>query len=120
MKPIFLSGSLLLLVACTPTRPTTPQDTQVRALLEQARQAQAETLAPIEYRFAEKKLGLWQQAMEERDRARAALLLEQAALDAHLALTKSRAARAVQQMNQVNDRVRKLEKQLDQLQGELQ
>ncbi len=120
MKPFLLSGCLLLLVACAPTRPTVPEDTQVRDLLEQARQAQAETLAPIEYRFAQKKLDLWQQAMDERDRARAALLLEQAALDAHLALTKSRAARAVQQMNQTNDRVRRLEQQLNQLQGELQ
>ncbi len=121
MKPLLLFWPLvLLLAACTPTRPVEMDDSRVRALLEQARQAQAETLAPIEFRLASRKLELWQQAMEERDRPAAAMLLQQAVLDARLALTKSRAAQAVQQMNRTNESVKKLQAQLQQLQEELQ
>ncbi len=110
----------LILTACVPTRPNPLDDSQVRKLLAAAEAAQAETLAPIEYRFAHKKLQLWQQAMDERDRKRANLLLEQAELDARLALTKSRAARAVQEVNRLNEEVKRLQAQLDQMQEELQ
>ncbi len=110
----------LLLSGCTPTRPDGMALERVAALVERAERQQAETLAPIEFRFARQKLELARQATEERQRERARELLQQAALDARLALTKARAAQAVQQMNALNEQVKQLRAQLEQLQGELQ
>lgn len=101
---------IILLVACTPTKPVEMDTQQVQQTLDQALALGADNLAPIEYRFAQRKLAAAQQALADRDQTRARMLMEQAIVDADLALIKTQSAQQLQKMNQAADALEQLEK----------
>ncbi|MEM9302912.1 MAG: DUF4398 domain-containing protein [Pseudomonadota bacterium] len=91
-----LSGALLaiLLAGCASTPPPDGLRSTAEGALASAEAADAEEHAPIELRFAREKLAGARLAVEERDYARAARLLEQSLVNSELAMAKTAAAKA--------------------------
>ena len=85
-------GLCLLLAACASTPPPSPNlSAGARRAIELAQSAGAEEHAPLELRFAREKLSSAQQATAAEEYERAGYLLEQAEVDAELALARTRA-----------------------------
>ncbi len=93
-RPALLLGMLLLTTACASTPPPLAELDAADAALLQARNLQADALAPVELGFALAKRADADAAVKERNYARAQMLAAQAAADAALASAKSRAAAA--------------------------
>jgi hypothetical protein len=103
---VLLAG---VLTACASTPPPLAELDAADAALLQARNLQAEALAPVELGFAVSKRAEADAAVEQRDYRRAQALANQAAADAALASAKSRAAAAradVQRKTSENARLR--------------
>ena len=83
-----------LATGCASTPPPTAELDAADAALARARDLQAQSLAPVELGFAEKKRAAASVALEDRDNKLARTLAAQAEADAALAAAKSRAAAA--------------------------
>lgn len=108
---ILLLISMLLLAACQSNPASEDPAAELRQMLVRATDVGAEEYAPIELRFARKKMALIEEAYQKRDRDLAALLLDQALLDAELAIVKSQAARAIEEMNEEGRKLDQLRQQ---------
>ena len=90
----------IALAACAVTPPSDSSFTSAEQAIALAEQAGAEEHAPVEMRFAREKLAEAHHGMEVRDFEAATLLIEQAEINAELALARTQAAL---QRRKVND-----------------
>jgi hypothetical protein len=84
---------LIMLGGCAQPRLPLAEIDEAAQAIAAARAADAVAHAPIEVRFAEERLAAARQAAEDKDGARAAMMAEQAVVNAELAMAKARAAR---------------------------
>ncbi len=98
-----------LLAACATTPPDPSAFTSAERAIEAAENAGAEELSPTELRFARERLQLAHTAVEKKKNAEALLAIEQAEINAELAIEKSRAAverRKVNELRRANELLR--------------
>lgn len=109
MKLILISIVCLVLAACTAAQPG-PEvvDTAIKAI-QAAEAAGGDEFAPVEMRFAREKLESAQKGMEKQKYTVAVYLLEEAEINAELAIEKSRTARSRRAVNEL----RKSNEELD-------
>jgi hypothetical protein len=81
---------LVLLAACTPTKPPPVGLDEAARELDAARNAGAATYAPLELRNAEERLSQARAKMDKRDYATAQQLSEESRIDSNLAAIKAR------------------------------
>lgn len=91
--PVALLG-VCLLAACSPTRPPGDLFGAANRQLATARQASAQTYAPLELRFAEERLSQAQAANTREDYAAAVRLARESEVNAELATVKARLGKA--------------------------
>jgi hypothetical protein len=85
---------ICLLNACSPTRPPGDLFGAANRNLATARQASAQTYAPLELRFAEERLSQAQAANAREDYAAAVRLARESEVNAELATVKARLGKA--------------------------
>lgn len=84
-----------------------------KAALNEATTAGAGELAPVEFRSAMEKMDAAERAMGEGDHDRARRLAEQAEVDARLASTRARSARAQKAADAVQENIRVLRQEIE-------
>jgi len=106
---IFMTGC-----ASTPSVPAPTEQMAVsRAAVNNASNAGSNEFAPVQLRSAMEKMDAAERAMGEKNYARARLLAEEALVDARLAETTARAAKAQKAAEAVQEDNRVLRKELD-------
>jgi hypothetical protein len=112
MKPIFLSIVCLLLSACVTSQPAPDVfDTAVEAI-KSAETVGGDEFAPVEMRFAREKLASGRLAMEKQKYSVVVYLVEEAEINAELAIEKSRTAKSRRQVNELRKSNEELETNL--------
>lgn len=109
MKPILISVFCLLLAACAAPRPDPSILEAAEAAILAAEEAGGDEFAPVEMRFAREKLSSAQKGMEKQKYEVAVYLMEEAEINAELAIEKSRTAKARRRVNEQ----RKINQELD-------
>jgi len=113
MAPVF-AGALLFLAGCASGPPAPTEQLAVStAAVEQAVSAGAPELAPAELRAAREKLDRARVAMGAKDYVQARMLAEQAQVDAQLAITKTRSAKAQKAAASLEEGSRVLREEID-------
>lgn len=112
MKRIFIPIICLALAACAAPRPD-PEifDAAVRAI-ERAEAMGGDELAPVEMRFAREKLASAELGMEKQKYDVAVYLMEEAEINAELAIEKSRTAKSRRAANEQRKINQELEERL--------
>jgi hypothetical protein len=100
MKLSLISVLCYVLVACTAPRPSTDIFDTAEKAIQAAESAGGEEFAPVEMRFAREKFASAQLGMEQEKYEVAVYLLEEAEINAELAIEKSRTARIRRQVNE--------------------
>ena len=103
-------GLALALAGCASAPPPLSELDDAAALIERAQSADAARHAPADLRFAEDKLARARAAVDDKDYDAAALLADQAEVDAEFALAKARLASArtaVEAKAAANERLRR-------------
>jgi Domain of unknown function (DUF4398) len=92
MQNLLVIPMLLILVACSSPKPQPDAFADAEEAIEAAVRADAEQYSPVELRFAREKLEEAHKGMEYKEYDKAIYLIEQAEINAELAIEKSRAA----------------------------
>ena len=92
MRSILLSLLTLLLVSCSTAKPKPEAFSNAERAIEAAVQAGAEQHSPVELRFAREKLAEANKGMEVKQYDKSMYLIEQAEINAELAIEKTKAA----------------------------
>jgi hypothetical protein len=100
MKPILISVFCLLLAACVAPRPDPAIFETAKAAIQAAEEAGGEEFAPVEMRFAREKYASAEKGMEKEKYEVAVYLMEEAEINAELAIEKSRTAKARRRVNE--------------------
>ncbi len=100
------------------TRPPLAEVESARQLVIRAQQINATEYAPLELRFAIEKLARADLAIENRKFRLAQMLVEQAQIDAELAIARVRAAESRDQMKVASTRYHKLSAGAEEFLGE--
>ncbi len=103
----------LLLSGCASVPPPIEQMTSAKSAVADAVGVQAAELAPVEMKLAQLKLNEANIAMAAKEYARARRLSEQAELDAVLAGTKARSAKAQRDVAELEQSVRTLQGEIN-------
>ena len=106
MRNIFLVPTLLILVSCAPAKPVPGSFENAEQAISAAVTAGAEQHSPVELRFAREKLLEAHKGVEYKQFNKTWFLIEQAEINAELAIEKSKSAVI---RGQVADLVRKNE-----------
>ncbi len=109
MKPILIIVVCVLLSACTTVQPDPNVLVTAEKAIQAAVAAGGDEFAPVEMRFAREKLETARIGMEKEKYEVAVYLLEEAEINAELAIEKSRTARLRRQVNEM----RKSNEELD-------
>ena len=96
---LFMLTTALLIGGCAVSMPSDSSFTSAEQAIAQAENAGAEEHSPVELRFAREKLSEARYGMEVRDFDAAILLIEQAEINAELALARTQAALQRQKVN---------------------
>lgn len=107
-----LASLSMLLAGCASTPPPLAELARADASLGLARQADAQTLAPLELDSSEQKLKQARMAMRAEDYVTARRLAEQAEVEAELAQAKAQSARMQQSVQQVRESIRVLREEI--------
>jgi hypothetical protein len=92
MQNLLVISLLLILVGCSSPRPQPDAFEDAEAAIDAAVRADAEQYSPVELRFAREKLEEARKGMEYKEYDKAIYLIEQAEINAELAIEKTRAA----------------------------
>ncbi len=92
MRHSFLVPMLLILAACAPLKPEPDAFNNAEQAIEAAVAAGAEQYSPVELRFAREKLQEAQKGLELKQYDKSWYLIEQAEINAELAIEKSHSA----------------------------
>jgi hypothetical protein len=118
MKAILISTCCLLLSACTTTRPGPDVFDSAQKSIQLAEQAGGDEFAPVEMRFAREKLEVAQLGIEKQKFEVAVYLLEQAEINAELAIEKSRTAKSRRKVNELRKSNNELKQNLNESFGD--
>lgn len=116
LRKIHASVALLgicLLTSCSPTRPPGDLFGTANRNLATARQAGAQTYAPLELRFAEERLSQAQTANTREDYAAAVRLARESEVNAELATVKARLGKAREAADTLRQQNATLQRDLD-------
>ena len=112
MKLILISIVCLVMAACAATPPGPGAvETAVKAI-QAAEAAGGDEFAPVEMRFAREKLKSAQKGMDKQKYEVAVYLLEEAEINAELAIEKCRTARSRRAVNELRKTNEELEETL--------
>lgn len=103
----------LAMAGCASTPAPYAQMTSAKVAIQEADSAGAGTLAPLELRNANKKLAEARQAFDGKQYDRARRLAEEAQVDAKLAETRARTAKAQQAVDELRDSIATLKSEID-------
>ncbi|MDD2915221.1 MAG: DUF4398 domain-containing protein [Gallionella sp.] len=110
-------AAAIFMAGCASTSPSMPAPTEQmavsRAALNNASSTGGNEFAPIQYRSAMEKMEAAERAMGEKNYARARLLAEEAQVDADLAVSAARSAKAQKAADAVQEDNRVLRKEID-------
>ena len=112
MKLILISIVCLVLAACASPQPGPEVVDTAKAAIKSAEVAGGDEFAPVEMRFAREKLASAEKGMEKQKYEVAVYLLEEAEINAELAIEKSRTAKARRAVNEQRKSNEELEKTL--------
>lgn len=112
MKPISISVLCLMLAACAAPRPDPAMFDAAESAILAAEKAGGEEFAPVEMRFAREKYASAQKGMEKQKYEVAVFLMEEAEINAELAIEKSRTAKARRRVNEQRKMNQELEESL--------
>lgn len=100
MKLILIALTCLLVAACAVTKPGPEILTSAENAIQAAEVAGGDEFAPVEMRFAREKLASAQKGMEKQKYKVAVYLLEEAEINAELAIEKARTAKVRRLVNE--------------------
>ena len=100
MKPIFILIVLLALAACTSVRPGPELFATAEKAIQAAEAAGGDEFAPVEMRFAREKLASARLGMEKQKYEVVVFLVDEAEINAELAIEKSRTAKSRRRVNE--------------------
>lgn len=100
MKFILIASICLLVAACATTKPGPEIFTAANNAIQAAEAAGGDEFAPVEMRFAREKLASAQKGMDKQKYKVAVYLLEEAEINAELAIEKSRTAKVRRLVNE--------------------
>jgi len=109
MKPILILFVCLVLSACATVHPSPDILVTAEKAIQAAEAAGGDEFAPVEMRFAREKLASARIGMEKQKYDVAIYLMEEAEINAELAIEKVRTARLRRQVNEL----RKTNEELD-------
>lgn len=109
MKPVLISIIFLLLAACTTARPAADIFDTAEEAIQAAESVGGDEFAPVEMRFAREKLASARLGMERQKYSVVVYLVEEAEINAELAIEKSRTAKSRRRVNEI----RKSNEELD-------
>lgn len=109
---------VMVLAGCAAPMPSQSSFTSAEQAISLAKGAGAEEHAPVEMRFAREKLAEARYGMEVRDFRAATLLIEQAEINAELALARTQAALQRKKVNDLQSTNEILLEELQQTFGE--
>ena len=113
MKLILISIVCLVLAACaTSSQPTSDVVDTAKQAIKAAEAAGGDEFAPVEMRFAREKLASAEKGMEKQKYEVAVYLLEEAEINAELAIEKSRTAKSRRAVNELRKSNEELEETL--------
>lgn len=112
MKFIFISIVCLLLSACVTSQPDPSVFNVAVEAINAAESVGGDEFAPVEMRFAREKLASGRLAMEKQKYGVVVYLVEEAEINAVLAIEKSRTAKSRRQVNELRKNNEKLEASL--------
>ncbi len=118
MKPIFSSIVCLLLAACVSTQPQPDVFDAAVAAINAAESVGGNEFAPVEMRFAREKLASSRLAMEKQKYSVVVYLVEEAEINAELAIEKSRTAKSRRRVNELRKSNEALEASLHETFGD--
>lgn len=98
---------------CSPTRPSPDLLSGASRVLESARQADAQTYAPLELRFAIERFDQAQSAMGQEDYAAAGRLAEESVANSELAVVKAKLGKAREAADALKIQNEELRRDLD-------
>ena len=97
----FVVSLALMLAACGPTKPPPDLLGNAQQRLASARSSGAATFAPLELRFAEERMDLAQDAMQERDYTQAGNFADESTVNSELAIIKARLGKLRESLDQL-------------------
>ena len=100
MKPILISIVCLALAACAVPRPDPGVFDAAEKAIQAAEGVGGNEFAPVEMRFAREKLASANRAMEKQKYEVVVYLVEEAEINAELAIEKSRTAKSRRKVNE--------------------
>ena len=108
----------IVLAACVTPGPSEDIFASAQQAVERAEAAGGEEYAPVEMRFAKEKLTEAREGVEKRQNDVASYLIEQAEINAELAIAKSAAAKQRNKVSELRRAVEVLEEDLKATYGE--
>ena len=117
-KRVLTTVTVILLAACAAPGPSEDIFASAQQAVEQAEAAGGEEYAPMEMRFAREKLSEAREGVEKRQNDVASYLIEQAEINAELAIAKSAAAQQRNRVSELRRAVEVLEEDLNATYGE--
>ena len=99
MKPVFIFFIIFLLASCTSSRPGDDVFDAADAAIQTAESVGGDEFAPTEMRFAREKLAIARLGMEKQKYSVVVYLVEEAEINAELAIEKSRTAKSRRKVN---------------------
>ena len=112
MKPVLVPLVCLALAACSSVRPGPDVIGTAEKAIQAAELAGGDEFAPVEMRFAREKLEIARMGMEKQKYEVAVYLLEEAEINAELAIEKSNTAKLRRRVNEVLKSNEELEEKL--------
>lgn len=105
-------GFLILLNSCASTSPPLQQLTETETIIMQAQQIGAADYAPLDIREARMKLDRAREKMNQGENEEAAMLAEQARVDAELAQMKTLSGKSQLALNELRESIRILREEV--------
>ena len=112
MKLFLISIVCLLLVACVAPRPDPSIFDAAEKAIQAAVDVGGDEFAPVEMRFAREKFASAQKGMEKQKYEVAVYLMEEAEINAELAIEKSRTAKSRRRVNEQRKTNQELDERL--------
>ena len=112
MKPILISICCLFVAACTTVRPGPEVFESAEKAIQTAEAVGGEEFAPVEMRFAREKLEFAHMGLAKQKYKALVYLVEEAEINAELAIEKSRTAKSRRKVNELRKSNEELEARL--------
>lgn len=103
MKLVLISIVIMLIGACTTAQPGADVFDMAEEAIQMAESVGGDEFAPVEMRFAREKLASARLGMERQKYGVVVYLVEEAEINAELAIEKSRTARSRRRVNELRE-----------------